>query len=61
MLDPNTEIPTTTTILANSILINGSVNFTPTVAGAHIFYIEGTDANGDVTTAQPQNNYLVPQ
>ena len=62
VLDPNTEIPTTTTILANSILINGSVNFTPTAANsAHVFYIEGTDANGDVTTAQPQNNYLVPQ
>ncbi len=61
VLDPQTEVPTTTTILANSILINGSVNFTPTVAGAHVFYIEGTDANGDVTTAQPQNNYLVPQ
>ena len=59
VLDPNTEVPTTTTILANSILINGSVNYTPTVAGTYIFFIEGTDANGDVTAVEPANNYLV--
>ena len=61
VLDPITEEATTTTILANSILINGSVNFTPTVANVHVFYIEATDGNGNVTTAFPDNNYLTPQ
>ena len=61
VIDPQTEVPTTTTILANSILINGSVNFTPTVANPHVFYIEATDGNGDVTPAFSENNGLTPQ
>ena len=48
-LDPVTEQPTNTTIVSNSILVSGSVSFTPTVAGeVHVFIIEATDANGDV-------------
>ena len=60
ILDPITELPTTTTILSNSILVNGSVNFTPTQSRIHIFYIEATDANGDVTTAYSENSYITP-
>ena len=52
-LDPITEQPTDTTIVSNSILVSGSVSFTPTVAGeVHVFIIQATDANGDVYTAQ---------
>ena len=48
-LDPVTEQPTTTTIVSNSILVSGSVSFTPTVPNeVHVFIIEATDANGDV-------------
>jgi len=59
-LDPVTEQPTTTTIVSNSILVSGSVSFTPTVAGMHFFSIEATDANGDVTTVQSANGGVVP-
>ena len=59
--DPITEQPTNTTIVSNSILVSGSVSFTPTVAGAmHFFSIEATDANGDVTTAQSANSGVIP-
>ena len=59
-MDPITELPTTTTIVSNSILVSGSVSFTPTVAGMHFFSIEATDANGDVTTAQSANSGVIP-
>ena len=59
-MDPVTEQPTTTTIVSNSILVSGSVSFTPTVAGMHFFSIEATDANGDVTTVQSANGGVVP-
>ena len=60
-LDPVTEQPTNTTIVSNSILVSGSVSFTPTVAGAmHFFTIEATDANGDVTTVQSANGGIIP-
>ena len=58
-MDPVTEQPTTTTIVSNSILVSGSVSFTPTVAGMHFFSIEATDANGDVTTVQSANGGVV--
>ena len=59
--DPINEIPTDTTIVSNSILVSGSVSFTPTLAGyAHNFRIEGTDANGDVTIAVSPNQFIVP-
>ena len=59
-MDPVTEQPTTTTIVSNSILVSGSVSFTPTVAGMHFFSIEATDANGDVTTVQSANGGVIP-
>ena len=59
-LDPITELPTTTTLVSNSILVSGSVSFTPTVAGMHFFSIEATDANGDVTTVQSANSGVIP-
>ena len=59
--DPITEQPTSTTIVSNSILVSGSVSFTPTVAGAmHFFSIEATDANGDVTSAGSENSGVIP-
>jgi len=59
--DPITEQPTSTTIVSNSILVSGSVSFTPTVAGAmHFFAIEATDANGDVTSAGSENSGVIP-
>ncbi len=59
--DPITEQPTNTTIVSNSILVSGSVSFTPTVAGAmHFFSIEATDANGDVTSAGSENSGVIP-
>ena len=60
-LDPVTEQPTNTTIVSNSILVSGSVSFTPTVAGAmHFFSIEATDANGDVTSAGSEVGGVIP-
>ena len=60
-LDPVTEQPTNTTIVSNSILVNGSVSFTPTVAGAmHFFTIEATNQNGSVTTAGSENAGVIP-
>ena len=48
-LNPLTDQVTTTTLVSNSILVNGSVSFTPTVPDeVHMFIIEATDANGDV-------------
>ena len=48
-LNPLTDQVTTTTLVSNSILVNGSVSFTPTVPNeVHMFIIEATDANGDV-------------
>ena len=48
-LNPLTDQITTTTLVSNSILVNGSVSFTPTVPDeVHMFIIEATDANGDV-------------
>ena len=59
--DPITEQPTNTTIVSNSILVSGSVSFTPTVTGAmHFFSIEATDANGDVTSAGSENSGVIP-
>jgi len=50
-LDPLNDNVTTTTLVSNSILVNGAYSFTPTVAGeVHVFIIEATDANGDVYT-----------
>ena len=60
-LDPETEVPTTTTILANSILVSGSVSFTPTSPDIHVFYIEATDSAGNVNTAFSENSYIAPQ
>ena len=60
-LDPVTEQPTNTTIVSNSILVSGSVSFTPTAAGSpHFFSIEATDANGDVTSAGSENAGVIP-
>ncbi len=60
-LDPVTEQPTNTTIVSNSILVSGSVSFTPTVAGAmHFFTIEATNQNGSVTTAGSENAGVIP-
>jgi hypothetical protein len=60
-LDPITEQPTDTTIVSNSILVSGSVSFTPTVAGAmHFFSIEATNQNGSVTTAGSENAGVIP-
>ena len=60
-MDPVTEQPTNTTIVSNSILVSGSVSFTPTVAGAmHFFSIEATDANGDMTSAGSANAGVIP-
>ena len=48
-LNPLNDQMTTTTLVSNSILVNGSVSFTPTVPNeVHVFIIEATDANGDV-------------
>ena len=48
-LNPLNDQMTTTTLVSNSILVNGSVSFTPTVPDeVHVFIIEATDANGDV-------------
>ena len=59
--DPITEQPTFTTIVSNSILVSGSVSFTPTVAGAmHFFSIEATNQNGSVTTAGSENSGVIP-
>ena len=61
-LDIETELPTTTTILSNSILVSGSVSFTPTTANeAHVFYIEATNSAGNVSTVFSENSYQVPQ
>ena len=59
--DPITEQPTNTTIVSNSILVSGSVSFTPTVAGAmHFFSIEATNQNGDVTSAGSEVGGVIP-
>ena len=59
--DPITEQPTNTTIVSNSILVSGSVSFTPTVPDeVHVFIIEATDANGDVTSAGSENAGVIP-
>jgi hypothetical protein len=51
--DPINETFNSQTLVSNSILVSGSVSFTPTVAGeVHVFIIQATDANGDVYTAQ---------
>ena len=51
-LNPITEQLTSTTLVSNSILVSGSVSFTPTVPDeVHVFIIETTDANGDVAVA----------
>ena len=48
-LNPLNDQMTTTTLVSNSIVVNGSVSFTPTVPNeVHVFIIEATDANGDV-------------
>ena len=55
-LDPFTEQITTTTLLSNSIMVSGSVNFIPTLTGhLHQFYIEAVDFNGDTSTAYSPN------
>ena len=51
--DPINETFNSQTLVSNSILVSGSVSFTPTVPGeVHVFIIQATDANGDVYTAQ---------
>ncbi len=50
ILDPITGIYVSTFAVENSMRTAGSVDFTPTVEMTHQFYIEATDANGDVTT-----------
>ena len=51
--DPINETFNSQTLVSNSILVSGSVSFTPTVPGEiHVFIIQATDANGDVYTAQ---------
>ena len=51
--DPINETFNSQTLVSNSILVSGSVSFTPTVPDeVHVFIIEATDANGDVYTAQ---------
>jgi hypothetical protein len=51
-LNPITEQLTSQTLVSNSILVSGSVSFTPTVPDeVHVFIIETTDANGDVSVA----------
>ena len=55
-LNPTTEQITTTTLLSNSILVSGSISFTPTLTGhPHQFYIEAVDFNGDTSTAYSPN------
>jgi len=55
-LNPVTEQMTTTTLLSNSILVSGSISFTPTLTGhPHQFYIEAVDSNGDTSTAYSPN------
>ena len=55
-LDPVTEQITTTTLLSNSILVSGSISFTPTLTGhLHQFFIEAVDFNGDTSTAYSPN------
>ena len=55
-LDPVTEQMTTTTLLSNSILVSGSISFTPTLTGhLHQFFIEAVDFNGDTSTAYSPN------
>ena len=47
--DPINETFNSQTLVSNSILVSGSVSFTPTVPNeVHVFIIEATDANGDV-------------
>ena len=49
--DPINETFNSQTLVSNSILVSGSVSFTPTVPDeVHVFIIEATDANGDVYT-----------
>ena len=50
--DPINETFNSQTLVSNSILVSGSVSFTPTVPEVHVFIIQATDANGDVYTAQ---------
>jgi len=58
-LDPNTEQITTTTLLSNSILVSGSISFTPTLTGhPHQFFIEAVDSNGDTSTAYSPNTAI---
>ena len=58
-LDPFTEQITTTTLLSNSILVSGSISFTPTLTGhPHQFYIEAVDFNGDASTAYSPNTAI---
>ena len=55
-LNPVTEQMTTTTLLSNSIIVSGSLNFIPTLTGhPHQFYIEAVDSNGDTSTAYSPN------
>ena len=50
-MNPIDDTFTTTTLVSNSILVNGSVSFTPTVPNeVYVFIIEATDANGDTYT-----------
>ena len=59
--DPINETFNSQTLVSNSILVSGSVSFTPTVAGAmHFFSIEATDANGDMTSAGSANAGVIP-
>ena len=49
--NPITETFNSQTLVSNSILVSGSVSFTPTVPDeVHVFIIEATDANGDTYT-----------
>ena len=58
-LDQNTEQITTTTLLSNSILVSGSISFTPTLTGhPHQFFIEAVDFNGDTSTAYSPNTAI---
>ena len=59
--DPINETFNSQTLVSNSILVSGSVSFTPTVAGAmHFFSIEATNQNGSVTTAGSENAGVIP-
>ena len=59
--NPITETFNSQTLVSNSILVSGSVSFTPTVAGAmHFFSIEATNQNGSVTTAGSENAGVIP-